>query len=221
MKKDSALLPEEVKASIPPLHTQDRLSDGEIHAYARLTCEELGMTWFVLELDRDGDLFSAYGVDKEQENFGYFSLSHLHSLVNRVIEHDVSFSKQLLLGAVKEERRRRALGRGAEPGLLKEVDCLSETRGYYYAAKYATEPKHEFRTIRHMMHYPQVSLSAYSLLMGEESLSWHLVVIGDRPPEHVHSRIMKALSKGTLTSIPYDLLLQLYDRHLQTGEDEE
>jgi hypothetical protein len=215
------MLSEEVKAAIPPLHTQDRLSDGEIHAYARLTCEELGMIWFVLGLDRDGDLFSAYGVDKEQESFGYFSLSHLHSLVNRVIEHDVSFSKQLLLPAVKAERRRRALGLGTGPGLLKEEDGLSQTRGYYYVAKYATDPKDAFRTIRHMMHHPHVSLSAYSLLMGEESLSWHIVVIGDRPPEHVHSRIMQALTKGTLTSIPYDLLLQLYARHLQTGEDEE
>src|SRR6516162_9620282 len=124
------MLPEEVKAAIPPLHTQDPLPDDQLSAYARLTCEELGMTWFVLGLDRDGDLFSAYGVDQEQESFGFFSLSHLQNQVKRVIEHDVSFSKQLLLRAVKAERRRRALGLGAESGLLKEEDCLSEIRGY-------------------------------------------------------------------------------------------
>ena len=73
-----ALLPEDVRKQLPPLHTQDTRPDAELYAYARLTFEPMGLIWFVLELEtRDQDTFSGYLLDPDTERFGYFSFDYL------------------------------------------------------------------------------------------------------------------------------------------------
>ena len=71
------LLPDDVVKRLPPLHTQEWLSDDHLYAYARLTLKAAGFTWFLLELHTDQDTFSAYLIDPRQEQFGYFSFSYL------------------------------------------------------------------------------------------------------------------------------------------------
>src|SRR5215469_7075604 len=94
------MVPEAVIASLPPLHTQDTLPDGEIHAYARLTCEARGLTWFVLELHEDGDTFSGYWITHETEQFGYFSFDDMDDRLPEALAYDASFTPRLLLDAV-------------------------------------------------------------------------------------------------------------------------
>lgn len=210
------LLPEEVKAAIPPLHTQDPLPDEEVSAYARLTCEELGFTWFVLELHEDGETFSGYWIDQEKEQFGYFSLAHMQDQIPFALAYDGSFIPERLVDAVRQERRTRE-ARGERLG-LKETDSLAEHRAYYYAARYNRSAKQIFTTVRDIISQKHVDLSVYHLQLDSYP---HVVVIGDRPPERVHTRIMEALKEGTMTLIPYDLLLQLYARKLEKNENRE
>lgn len=53
------LLPDDVVKRLPPLHTQEWLSDDHLYAYARLTLKAAGYTWFLLELHTDHDIFNA------------------------------------------------------------------------------------------------------------------------------------------------------------------
>src|SRR6266700_6135317 len=71
------LLPEELRKQLPPLHTQDSLPDDQLIAYAKLTLKTIGLTWFILELHADEDTFSAYLIDPQKEQFGYFSFTYL------------------------------------------------------------------------------------------------------------------------------------------------
>src|SRR6266699_4997742 len=71
------LLPNDLVKRIPPLHTQDNLADNQLTAYARLTLKDAGLTWFLLELNTDQDTFSAYLIDPQKEQFGYFSFTYL------------------------------------------------------------------------------------------------------------------------------------------------
>jgi len=84
-------------------------------------------------------------------------------------------------------------------------------RPYYYAARYSDEhsealSKQAYTAITQI---PEpVELSVQRFLMNEP-FGWYVLVFGDRPAEHVHNRIMQTLSSGELTTIPFDLLVQL------------
>src|SRR5436305_2322975 len=120
-------LPNDLVQHIPPLHTQDSLTDTQLTAYARLTVTDIGYTWFLLELHTDQDTFSAYLIDPNQEQFGYFSFSYLEEHLGiatldvlaeipgegfvlgleeipSAIEYDESFTQKPLVNAVMQER---------------------------------------------------------------------------------------------------------------------
>ncbi len=230
-------LPGELRKQLPPLHTQDSLPDDQLIAYAKLTLKTIGLTWFILELHADEDIFSAYLIDPQKEQFGYFSFSYLEehlgiaaldvlgeipaegmilSLeeVPSTIEYDENFTSKPLVEAVREERiKRRASGEG-----LPTDAILAPHRAYYYAIIYPSDATEIFKAVRAIIHREKVNLSAYQIPPIVLPNFWHIVVIGDQPAEAVHSQIMKAISGGTLTIIPYDLLMQLFARKLEENQ---
>ncbi len=231
------LLPDDLVKRIPPLHTQDSLLDNQLTAYARLTLKEAGLTWFLLELHTDQDTFSAYLVDPRQEQFGYFSFSYLEEHLGiaaldvlgeipgegfilgleelpSAIEYDHSFTPKPLIDAVKTERvARHAKGEG-----LHTSASLALYRAYYYVASFPHDATKEYQTIRAIIQREEVNLSAFQLPPPILPDFWHVVVMGDRPTEAVHEQIMNALTGGSLTTIPYELLMQLFARKVEENQ---
>ena len=232
-----SILPDDLVARIPPLHTQDSLPDAALTAYARLTLTEAGLTWFLLELHDDQDTFSGYLIDPKQEQFGYFSFAYLEehlgtaawdvlagipgegfllglSEVPSGIAYDASFSPKSLLDAVKEERvQRLAKGKRFRPDAP-----LSPHRAYYQVARYPSDATQVYQAIREIVFKQPVNLSVFQVPPTVLSSFWHIVVIGDRPAEAVHEQIMHALAGGTMTTIPYDLLMQLFARKVEENQ---
>lgn len=230
-------LPDDLVQCIPPLHTQDSLSDTQLTAYARLTLTVAGLTWFLLELHGDQDTFSGYLIDPEKEQFGYFSFAYLEehlgiaaldvlaeipgegcilglAQVPSAIAYDESFSPKPLIEAVRDERiLRHAQGEG-----LPTDSSLALHRAYYYAASYPRDAKVVYQTIRAIIQREDVNLSAFQVPPTILPNFWHIVVMGDRPSEAVHEQIMNALAGGTLTIIPYGLLMQLFARKVEENK---
>ena len=231
------LLPDELVQRIPPLHTQDNLPDNQLITYARLTLKDAGLTWFLLELHADQDTFSAYLIDPKQEQFGYFSFAYLEEHLGiaaldvlaeipvegfilgveeipSAIEYDHSFMPKPLIEAVREERKaRHAKGEG-----LPTSRSLAPHRAYYYAASFPHDATTVYQAIRTIIHREPVNLSAFQVPPPVLPDFWHIVVMGDRPSETVHEQIMNAMSGGTLTIIPYDLLMQLFARKVEENQ---
>lgn len=230
-------LPNDLLQRIPPLHTQDSLPDNQLIAYARLTIKAVGYTWFVLELHGDQDTYSAYLIDPQQEQFGYFSFSYIEEHLGiasldvlgeipgegfilgiaelpSVIEYDASFTPKPLIDAVRQERiMRHAHGEG-----LPTNASLAPHRAYYYALRYLTDAGKVYQAVRAIVLRESVNLSVYHIQPSALLQFWHIVVIGDRPPEAIHNRIMNELRGGTMTIIPYDLLMELFARKLEENQ---
>jgi hypothetical protein len=219
------------------LHTQDSLPDNQLLAYARLTLKAIGYTWFLLELHTDQDTFSAYLIDPQKEQFGYFSFLYLEehlgiaalevlgeipdegmvfSLeeVSTTIEYDESFTPKPLIDAVRQERvTQHQHGEG-----LSTNASLAPHRAYYYAVSFPQDATQAYRAIRAIIQKEPVNLSAFQIPPTTLPPFWHILIIGDRPPEAVHKQIMNALHRGTLTIIPYDLLMQLFARKIEENQ---
>ncbi len=230
-------LPDDLVQRIPSLHIQDTLPDGQLIAYARLTLTDAGLTWFVLELHGDQDTFSAYLIDPNQEQFGYFSFAYLAEHLGiaaldvlaeipgegfilgleeipSAIEYDESFSPKPLVDAVREERiKRHAKGEG-----LPTNSSLARHRAYYYAVAFTHDAIALYQVVRDIIQREQVNLSAFHLPPPLLPDFWYVVVIGDRPSEAVHEQIMKALTRGSLTTIPYELLMELFSRKVEENQ---
>jgi hypothetical protein len=204
------LLPEALLGQLPPLHSQDSLPDHELRAYARLTHAATGLIWFVMELDsKDRDTFSGYLLDAKTERFGYFSFDYLEEQLPPPLEYDANFQPQPLFEAVQQERKRlNQKGQG-----LKLSDTLAPHRAYYYAFAYTEPAKQKYEAVKRLIQSPLgPDLSAYHFPAGPL-----IVVIGDRPSEAVHARIMELLAGGTETTIAYPILMELFVRHLESS----
>ena len=231
------LLPDEIVKRIPPLHTQDSLPDDQLTAYARLTLKAIGLTWFLLELHTDQDTFSAYLIDPQKEQFGYFSFSYLEEHLGiatldvlgeipgegfilgvqeipSAIEYDQNFTPKPLGDAVRDERiERHAHGEG-----LPTSASLAPHRAYYYAVSYTHDAAQVFKSVRAIVLNEPVNLSVFRVPPTTLPHFWHIVVMGDRPPEAIHNQIMNAIRGGTLTTIPYDLLMELFARKVEENQ---
>src|SRR2546423_12351546 len=131
---------------------QDSLPDNQLTAYARLTLKDAGLTWFVLELHSDQDTFSAYLIDPQQEQFGYFSFGYLEehlgiaslevlgelpgegvilgmAEVPSAIEYDQSFTPKPLVEAVREKGQ---IGHSKREGVPTKA-TIEPQRAYMYA----------------------------------------------------------------------------------------
>jgi hypothetical protein len=200
------MLPENIRRTIPPLHSKQEASANPT-AYARLIRQladgTTDMIWYILELDKeDQDTFLAYMFDNKGERYGYYAFSYLEDTLS--LEYDPDFIPKPLIEAIEQEHEAlTAWGKPIPPGRFH--------RPYYYAARYNGEhsealSKQAYTTIEQI---PEpVELSAQRLL-ANEPFGWYVVVFGDRPPQPVHNRITQALSTGELTTIPFELLAQL------------
>jgi hypothetical protein len=211
------ILPDEIGARIPSLHAQDGLPDAQLQAYARLTFPDGRITWFVLEIDQDQrDTFAAYMVEPHTEQFGYFAFGYLDEImpVGR-LAFDVAFAPTLLIDAVLTERslRRSAFG---EPTPTDRR--LAEHRAYYLAAEFSPKDAREaHEAIEHIIFSTDEELNVSAFVVNPGTVAT-LVVIGDRPPDMIHHRIMDAFGERPLTIIDYDVLMHLFRRKLEQNQ---
>lgn len=89
---------------------------------------------------------------------------------------------------------------------------------YYQAARFATEAQAgvAYFPIQQIIFEAQdeCDLSAYRFRIAE---GWHVVVLGEKPPDVLHARIEALLTKGTLVSLSNrpDVLAYLQNRRAQ------
>ncbi len=230
------LLPDDLVKRIPPLHTQDSLADNQLTAYARLTLKDAGLTWFLLELYSDQDTFSGYLIDPQKEQFGYFSFTYLEehlgiasldllgeipgegfilglAEVPSTIEYDHSFTPKPLVEAVRKERIAQHL---KSQGLPTNAS-LAPHRAYYYGASFTHDAASTYKAIRDIVLKESVNLSAFRI-PPPALPNWHIVVIGDWPNKAIHNQIINELRTGLLTTIPYDLLMELFARKVEENK---
>ena len=85
------LLPDEIRAQLPPLYAQDSQGDGAI-AYVKFFTPDSNWTWYATEFDGK-DLFFGL-VQGFEEELGYFSLTELvnnRGPLRLAIERDLHF----------------------------------------------------------------------------------------------------------------------------------
>lgn len=96
------LLPDELRARLPPLYSQEAEPDPWI--YCKLFLPGTGWTWYVMEGEPQSNDYLLFGfvVGLESE-FGYFLLSELeqlHSPLNVPVERDLTFTEGRLTDVV-------------------------------------------------------------------------------------------------------------------------
>ena len=90
------LLPSEIRALLPNLYAQSSVEDPI--AYVKLFSPYANWTWFILEIDQEGDECFGFVIGFESE-FGYFSLSELAAQGDSfwtTVERDLLFTPQPL-----------------------------------------------------------------------------------------------------------------------------
>ena len=87
------LLPAELRASLPPLYAQEKMTDPIVHA--KFFTPDSNWTWYVTEGEAEEDDFRFFGyVCGMEEEWGYFVLSELESVrgpLGLPIERDLYF----------------------------------------------------------------------------------------------------------------------------------
>jgi DUF2958 family protein len=96
------LLTDELRAKLPPLYSQEAKATPT--AYAKFFLPGTGWTWYVTEGSRQDDDFLFFGfVIGFESEFGYFLLSELEAVTNRLglhVERDLSFREGRLTDVV-------------------------------------------------------------------------------------------------------------------------
>ena len=89
---------------------------------------------------------------------------------------------------------------------------------YYQAARFDNKAKAGgvYTPLQQMIfeEQEQCDLSAYRIKITE---GWHVVVVGERPPESLHLRIETLLSHGTIVTLRPDVLGYLQARRAQAS----
>jgi hypothetical protein len=96
------LLPDELRARLPPLYSQEAEADPMV--YAKFFLPGTQWTWYVIEGEAKGEdfLFFGFVVGLEAE-FGYFVLSELESATTPLglhVERDLAFTEGRLTDVV-------------------------------------------------------------------------------------------------------------------------
>lgn len=85
------LFPESVRATLPPLYSQEHLGDQAI-VFVKFFTPDSSWTWYATEFDGDDVFFGL--VDGHERELGYFSLVELRSVrgpLGLSIERDDAF----------------------------------------------------------------------------------------------------------------------------------
>ena len=88
------LLPDELRTALPPLYSQENVSDPVVHI--KFFTPDASWTWYATEGGAEGDdfIFFGYVVGLEKE-WAYFSLSELSEVRGKLgppIERDLYFT---------------------------------------------------------------------------------------------------------------------------------
>ncbi len=90
------------------------------------------------------------------------------------------------------------------------------TTSYYLAARFPNKQKAgaTYFPLQQMIFEArdECDLSVYRFKLNNV---WHVVVVGEQPPQDLHQRIEAALTTGTLVSLSQDALDYLLDRRVQ------
>src|SRR6266700_5748891 len=223
--------------SMPVVSSQiSLLRNAYLYTTNGMVSKDAGLTWFLLELHSDQDTFSGYLTDPQKEQFGYFSFTYLEehlgiasldllgeipgegfilglAEVPSTIEYDHSFTPKPLVEAVRKERTAQHLKSQGLP----TNESLAPHRAYYYAASFTHDGASTYKAIRDIVLKESVNLSVFRI-PPPALPNWHIVVIGDWPSKAIHNRIIKELSEGLLTTIPYDLLIELFARKVEENK---
>jgi hypothetical protein len=94
MSETYEFFPDEVKSTLPPLYSQEKVKDPVVHV--KFFCPWNRWTWFATEgEERDGDfLLFGYVIGHERE-WGYFSLNELATVTGPFglkLERDIYFT---------------------------------------------------------------------------------------------------------------------------------
>ena len=96
------LLPDDLKARLPPLHSQE--AEGDPLVYARFYLPGTEVAWYVIEGQPEGDEFLFFGfVTGPTPDFGTFLLSELtakRSPIDQSVERDAAFTEGRLTDVV-------------------------------------------------------------------------------------------------------------------------
>ena len=103
------LLTAELRASFPPLYSQEKLTDPIVHC--KFFTPDSNWTWYVTEGEAEEDDFRFFGyVCGLDEEWGYFVLSELESVrgpLGLSIERDLYFTPGPFREIMATERRNR------------------------------------------------------------------------------------------------------------------
>lgn len=92
------LLPDEIKATLPPLYSQEKVEDPQV--VLKFFTPDSSWSWLVLEGQEDDGDFRFFGlVDGHEKELGYFVLSELETTTGPMglpIERDLYFKPQPL-----------------------------------------------------------------------------------------------------------------------------
>jgi hypothetical protein len=103
------LLTAELRASLPPLYSQENVADPIVHA--KFFTPDANWTWYATEGSEEADDFLFFGfVCGLEDEWGYFVLSELESVrgsLNLPIERDLYFKAAPFSEVMKTEGRNR------------------------------------------------------------------------------------------------------------------
>ncbi len=75
------LLPDEMRAQIPQLYSQEHVKTQDKTVYAKFFSPAAEWTWFVIEGNQEADDFVFFGfVVGFEEEWGYFTLNELENI---------------------------------------------------------------------------------------------------------------------------------------------
>src|SRR5215210_3732195 len=104
------LLPAELRAQIPKLYSQEKISTKEKQVYAKFFFPAGNWTWFVTEGEAEGDDFVFFGFVKGfEEEWGYFTLNELSNIKVRglTVERDLHFRPGKFSDVIAQFRKER------------------------------------------------------------------------------------------------------------------
>jgi hypothetical protein len=107
------LLPDELRASIPKLYSQEKVSMQEKTVHAKFFFPAADWTWFVTEGEQEGDDFVFFGFVKGfEEEWGYFTLKELENInVEHLrVKRDLYFMPGKFCDVITQFRKQREVG---------------------------------------------------------------------------------------------------------------
>ena len=106
------LLPEDLRAQIPKLYSQEHVKMQEKQVHAKFFFPAADWTWFVTEGEPEGDDFVFFGFVKGfEEEWGYFTLNELQNINVKglTVERDLHFKPGKFEDVIARFRRERGI----------------------------------------------------------------------------------------------------------------